>query len=82
MILNGNKRTHLYFIAMKWLEEHFLSLYRKIAHHCEKRKSLEGCDNNIEYIAHRLGWNEDDIKRALNKYKILQRYSSSKVRLI
>lgn len=57
-------------------------LHRIIADHSEEKKSLEGFDNNIDYIAHRLNWNKEDIEKALKKNRVLlQQTSSSKVGL-
>lgn len=53
--------------------------YRIIADHSAKKMSLVGFDNNIEYIAHRLNWNKDDVGKALNKNRELLNRSPSRV---
>lgn len=53
-----------------------------ISSHDVEKRSLEGFDNNIDYIAHRLNWNEDDIKKALNKHVDLLGDSPSRVRVL
>lgn len=54
---------------------------RIIADHSAEKKTLEGFDNNIEYIAHRLNWNKDDIEKALTKNRDLLKRSPLKVGL-
>lgn len=57
-------------------------IYRIIADHNVEKKSLDGFDNNIKYIAHRLNWNENDIENALNKNRDLLNRSPMKVCLM
>lgn len=40
---------------------------------------MEGYDDHIEYIAHRLGWNKNDIERNSSTQRHLQSCSHSKV---
>lgn len=59
-----------------------LSLRRIIADHSAEKKSLEGFNNSIEYIAHRLNWDKDVVGKALNKNRDLLNRSPSRVSLI
>lgn len=61
---------------MKYL---FIIKSRIIARHSVEKKSLEGFENNFEYIAHRLNWNKADMEKALNKHQDLLDHSPSKV---
>lgn len=69
----------LCFGSTSELFAHFVFTFSIIADHSADKKSLEGCDNIVKYIAHRLNWNKDDIEQALNKHRDLLNRSPSKV---
>ncbi|XP_055313465.1 uncharacterized protein LOC129574886 isoform X2 [Sitodiplosis mosellana] len=51
-----------------------------VAKHAKEKNSLEGFESNMDYLVHRLGWNETDLAIALRKYPKLAKCSASKIK--
>lgn len=47
-----------------------------------EKKSLEGFENNMKYLAHRLNLSDSEVSLAISKYPVLRKCSAQKVRLL
>lgn len=56
-----------------------LLIHRLVSIHKREKDSLEGCESNMAYLAHRLGWDDYDLTIALEKYPRLRKCTASSV---
>lgn len=68
--------TFKYEMLLDWYQRFS---FRLISKHLKQVTSLEGCQNTIEYITHRLNLDESGLQYMLKKYPSLPNYPASKV---